>query len=165
MNALKKLYRILEGFEKAFFCATFLFLSFAIVAEVLMRKFTANGFPWLEELCRYSFIVATFIGGSIAVTSDEHPRMTAVYSLVGPKAKLILSMICDAVCAVFFVYMTFFGIEQTVNSYQMGTLTSTIQLPLFIFFAVLPLSFVGMVVRYCFRIAGSVKKLKGGTDE
>ena len=102
MKGFKKIYRLLTAFEKIFFCATFLFLSFAIVAEVLVRKFTSNGFPWLEELCRYSFIVATFVGGSIAVTSDEHPRMTAIYSLVGPNTKVILSIICDAICAIFF---------------------------------------------------------------
>ena len=161
MTIFQKLYRLLEGFEKLFFCATFLFLSFAIVAEVLMRKLTANGFPWLEELCRYSFIVATFVCGSIAITSDEHPRMTAIYTLVGPRAKVILSIVCDAVCVLFFAYMLPFGIQQTYNSYLMGTLTSTIHLPLFIFFAALPLSFMGMVVRYCFRIWESVKKLKG----
>ena len=164
MSVMKKLYDLLCGFEKVFFSVLFLFLSFAIVAEVLMRKMTANGFPWLEELCRYSFIVVSFLGSSIAVTSDEHPRMTALHSVVGPRARLVLILVSDVICTLFFAYMIPFALQQTGNSYLMGTLTSTIQLPLFIFFAVVPLAFAGMIVRNCFRMWETVKKLRGGAE-
>ena len=162
MGVFKKLYQILSGFEKMFFSVLFLFLSFAIVAEVILRKMTANGFPWLEELCRYSFIVASFVGSSIAITSDEHPRMTALYSAAGPKARYFLILLSDIICTVFFAFMTPFAVKQAYNSFLMGTLTSTIRLPLFVFFSVVPLSFIGMIVRYCFRIWETIKKLKGG---
>lgn len=164
MSVFKKLYSFLSGFEKIFFSVLFLFLSFAIVVEVIMRKMTANGFPWLQELCCYSFIIATFLGSSIAISSDDHPRMTALYSVVSPKTRLFLILLSDIICTLFFAYMTPFAIKQTYNSFLTGTLTSTIGLPLFIFFSVVPLSFIGMIVRYCFRIWDTIKKLRGGAE-
>lgn len=162
---LKKAYNALTKFETVVMSALFIFLSFAIVVDVICRKFFATSFPWLEELSRYSFIVCTFMGASIAVTRDGHPKMTAIQELVPAKVRKIMEIVADTICMFIFAYVCYYGVLQTMNVARMGTMTTSLKIPLFIIFTIIPLATFGMVVRYGFRIADMLhKKPEGGEN-
>lgn len=155
---MKKLYHGLEVFEKLVMSGMFLFLSLAIVVEVIMRKFLSNGFPWLEELCRYAFIIATFVGTSVAVTGNEHPKMTALYSALGEK-KIFLVIGADVICLALFAWLFPYSIKQVGNMIRMGTQTSTLGIPLWCIYAAIPLCLGGMILRYVSRLVQNIKAL------
>ena len=59
MSFFKKCY---DNFEE-YVCAGLVFLMiFCLVLQVVMRIFTGSSFAWTEELSRYSFLWAVFVG-------------------------------------------------------------------------------------------------------
>ena len=162
---VRKLARGIELTETALLFAMFLFLSFAIVADVICRKLFFFSFTWLEELSRYLFIFSSFTGASIAVTRDEHPKMTAVYTFIGPRKANVLELIANALCMVFFAGMTAVAWKQVSNLVIMGTVTSTLKVPLFTAYFIIPVSMIGMVVRFALRVAGNVRKMRSKAGE
>ena len=158
MSVLKKAYKVLTNCEIAVMSAMFIFLSFAVVADVLGRKFFAVSLSWLEELSRYCFIVCTFLGANIAVSRDDHPRMTAIQVAIGPKWAKVLQILADVICIVVFAYVGFQSLRQTINVANMGTMTTGLKIPLFLIQAVIPVSTFAMVIRYLFSL---VEKVRG----
>ena len=141
--------------------AMFIFLSFAIVVDVIGRKFFAFSFSWLEELSRYCFIVCTFIGASIAVSRDEHPKMTAIQHILGEKRARVLQIISDVICILLFCFIFYHSVQQTVNMANIGTMTTSLKIPLFLIVSIIPLSTFGMIVRYIFAL---MQKLRPAPD-
>lgn len=161
---LKKAYNALTKFEIVVMSAMFIFLSFAIVGDVIGRKLFATSFSWLEELSRYCFIYSTFLGASIAVSRDDHPKMTAVQEIVPAKIRKVMEIAADIICVVIFGVVCYFAVLQTANVARMGTMTTSLKIPLFLIFAIIPASTFGMVVRYCFRIADKLRKKPEGGE-
>lgn len=162
---IRKVTKGIETAEIAILFCMFFFLSFAIVADVLCRKFLAFSFSWLEELSRCFFIFSSFLGASIAVTRDEHPKMTAVHTFIGEKKANILFIIVNILCAVFFACMAAVGWQQVMNLIRMGTMTSTLKIPLWTAYIIIPLSMMGMVIRFALCVVDCIKKTKNSKEE
>lgn len=162
---IRKVTKGIETAEIAVLFCMFFFLSFAIVADVICRKFFAFSFSWLEELSRYFFIFSSFMGASIAVTRDEHPRMTAVHTFIGEKKANVLYTIVNALCAVFFACMMVVAWTQVMNLVRMGTMTSTLKIPLYLAYLIIPVSMIGMVIRYVLCFVECIKKFKHPGEE
>lgn len=155
---LKKAYDILTKFEMAIMSGMFIFLSFAIVADVICRKTINVSFSWLQELSRTFFIISTFMGTSLAVTRDDHPRMTAVLEFLPPKARKIMQCISDLICVALFSFVCYFAFRQVGNVARMGTMTQSLKIPLYLIYAIIPISTLGMVIRYIFRIVDRLRR-------
>ena len=162
INLAKKAYKLLTNCEIAVMSAMFIFLSFAIVVDVIGRKVFSFSFSWLEELSRYCFIICTFIGASVAVTRDEHPKMTAIQELLGKKGAKVLQILADIICIILFCFVFYNAVLQTINMANVGTMTTSLKIPLFLIVSIIPLSAFGMVVRYIFAL---VQKLRPAADK
>ena len=162
INLAKKAYKLLTNCEIAVMSAMFIFLSFAIVVDVVGRKLFSFSFSWLEELSRYCFIICTFIGASVAVTRDEHPKMTAIQEFIGKKGAKALQILADVICIILFAFVFYNAVIQTANMANMGTMTTSLKIPLFLIVSIIPLSAFGMVIRYIFAL---VQKLRPAPDK
>ena len=101
MSFFKKCY---DNFEE-YVCAGLVFLMiFCLVLQVVMRIFTGSSFAWTEELSRYSFLWAVFVGAALAVKRGGHVRITAQFGRLGLKARLFFRVLGDAVWIAFNIY-------------------------------------------------------------
>ena len=73
---MKKALDLFRTLEKVLLVLPMAFLCICIFINILMRAFFQSGISWLEEFSRYAFVFSTFLGASIAVESDQHPKMT-----------------------------------------------------------------------------------------
>ncbi len=151
ITALKKLYRALTRFEEIACSVSFIALVVLIVFDVVRRKLTGGSLPWLSELSAFVFTGTTLIAASVAVTSDEHPRMNAVVTALKDKGKY-LSLATDVLCCLFFALMFVLAIRSTVNMYRFGTSYTNLPLKLWHAYLFFPLSFGGIFFRHVFRI-------------
>lgn len=147
MKTLKKVYDIFSKIEKYILFAVFFFATIMVVINVFGRKLFGFSFNWLEELNRYILIFSAFIGGSIAVTSDMHPRMDSVLQLLKGKVRLAFEAVSGVLMTGFLGVMTYYALLQLQQMIRISAMTATLFVPVYVFFAFIPLGFLGMTVR------------------
>lgn len=159
---MNKLYKIFTTFEKIILSVPFIFLSLAIVTDVIARKFFSFSFSWLEELSRYIFIFAVFLGASIAVTRNLHPRMSALQNAVGEKGARIMLLAGNLICLALFIYLSRFAILHVRNLINIGTRASSTNVSLWVFYVIIPVSMISIVIRFVLQIIFDIKNLVQG---
>lgn len=164
MAALKKFYQILTKVEEIFCSVFFLALVLLIVFDVCSRKFTGNSLSWLEELSRMMFVSVTLITASVAVSTDEHPRMNALQVALGVKRGNYMILLTDTICAVFFAIMLPYSVQAVTNMYRFGTAFVNIPFKLWHVYLFFPLSFAGILVRHIVRIVVGIQRVRHGQD-
>lgn len=164
MKVLKKLYAALTRFEEVVCGIAFLLLTVGIVCDVVSRKITGNSISWLEESSRMVFMSITMITSSVAVTTDEHPRMNAVLVALGPKRGNYLILFTDILCAAFFLFMLRFAVQSVFNMYTFGTAYTSIPFKVWHTYMFFPLSFAGIAVRYLVKAVMGIRTVRCGGD-
>lgn len=101
MFLFKKLY---DNFEEYVCAALVLLMVFCLALQVVMRIFTGSSFAWTEELSRYSFLWAVFVGAALAVKRGGHVRITAQFGHLGVRARLFFRILGDAVWVIFNIF-------------------------------------------------------------
>lgn len=158
---MKKILRIFETVEKIILSVPFIFLSFAIVTDIVRRRVFFSSFTWLEECSRYILIFATFLGAAIAVSMDKHPKMTALQNVLGAKVSKWLILLADVISMALVGYLAYFAFSQVSNQMNMGTITSSMGIPLWTAYAIIPLSMVGMTIRFALLIRKDIRVIQG----
>ena len=127
------------------------------IAQVIFRYVLSYSLDWPEELGRYLFIMSVYLGASLAERYDRHLAVTILRT---NKNKVISQMACLAgpfFTIVFTALMTVWGVQMTVFVYETGQSAPALQIPMYLLYAVMPLSFFFMgihaVVNFC-RVLG-----------
>lgn len=123
-------------------------LCLLIVINILMRAFMASGISWLEEFSRYVFVFCTFLGASIAVETDQHPKMTALVDGVPYKASLVLKIVGDLFCCVLSILVAYYGCTQISRMMSMGAQATSMPIPMFVPYLIIPVGMLVAGVRY-----------------
>ncbi len=164
MKILKKLYSILTRFEEIVCSVSFLFLVVSIVCDVVCRKITGSSISWLEETSRMIFIPITVLTASVAVTTDDHPRMNALMVALGTKRGNYMILFTDIICCLFFVFMFRYALQSMLNMRTFGTAYTTIPFKVWHTYIFFPLAFLGLVARHAARVVIDVRKIRSGED-
>jgi TRAP-type C4-dicarboxylate transport system permease small subunit len=118
------------------------------MANVLLRKLTADiNLYWSDEVVRKTIYVSTYIGSVVAVRNRSLICIDALPQLV-PGLKRPLAFFSNVVILLFSACMVYLGGTMTHLMYQDSfARTASLQIPEWIFYAVLPLMGVMMFLR------------------
>jgi TRAP-type C4-dicarboxylate transport system permease small subunit len=118
------------------------------MANVLLRKLTADiNLYWSDEVVRKTIYVSTYIGCVVAVRNRSLICIDALPQLV-PGLKRPLAFFSNVVILLFSACMVYLGGTMTHLMYQdTFARTASLQIPEWIFYAVLPLMGVMMFLR------------------
>jgi TRAP-type C4-dicarboxylate transport system permease small subunit len=110
------------------------------MANVLLRKLTNDvNLFWSDEVVRKTIYFSTYVGCIVAVRSRSLIRIDALPQMV-PGLKKILTMFAHLVTLVFAGSMVYLGWTMTVMMYEDEyAKTASLQIPEWIFYAVLPI--------------------------
>ena len=145
---MKKLKNIFTQTEMVVVTIPLFLLCVLTVVQIIMRTLFKTGIHWLEEFGRYILLYSTFIGAGIAIKSDEHPRMTAIIAILPEKIGYMVKILGDLICAVILLVLDYYAWIQVINVFVRGTRTSTLPLPMWIVYAIMPVAMIIMSVRY-----------------
>ncbi len=149
---LKKIVRAIDK-SFSFFEEWTLFITVAValctaMANVILRKTTATfSIYWSDEVVRKVIFFSTYIGCVAAIRSRSLIRIDALPQIF-PILKKPLTLLSHLAVLVFSSAMVWLGGQMTVQAYHDQYLkTVSLQIPEWIFYAVLPLMGVMMFVR------------------
>jgi len=132
------------------------------MANVLLRKLTNDvNLYWSDEVVRKTIYFSTYVGCIVAVRGRSLIRIDALPQMV-PGFKKPLAMFAHLVTLIFAGAMIYLGWLMTVMMYQDEyARTASLQIPEWIFYAVLPMMGVMMFFRTLLVMVEDWKKGTG----
>jgi TRAP-type C4-dicarboxylate transport system permease small subunit len=132
-----------------------------IVAQVLARNLFSYPLTWSEELARYLTIWVTFVGGGVAVASDEHVFVDIVMRMLPRRWHGAVMLFADLATGAFLVLL----IAYSVKMFSFPTIwyqySPAIRVPMVYLYASLP---VGATIMLVLLIARCVVRMQTGSN-
>lgn len=114
-------------------------LTVIVFTQVISRLFSYS-MPGTEELSRLLIVWLTFLGTSLAVHEKMNLSVNYFVKLVNEKIQNIIYVIVSLLIIAFFCILAFHGFKLTMSA--MSTSSSTLNLPMGLFYLAIPLSSV-----------------------
>jgi len=136
-----------EHFEESIVVVLMAMMSVLIGVQIFMRYVMGASLSWSEELSRYFFIWATYVGIAYAVRKDAHIRVTMATDLLSPKgqaAMRILTHVIFGAFALFVMYQGWFMVEKT---FRFGQKSASLGVPMGIIYLAPFTGFLLVVLR------------------
>lgn len=105
--------------------------------QVFTRYILGNPSSWSEELVSYMFAWMSLLGASIVTSERGHMNIPILVEHVGPGAQKFLMCLGEIIAFLFSVVILVFGGVQ-IASLAMGQMTSSLGVPIGIFYVVMP---------------------------
>lgn len=131
--------------EWTLFAAVMAALSGLLLSVVLRYGFHIT-FAGADELIRNTIIYTTFVGLSVAIRQDKLIRVDALAQIF-PRLKRLLSLTSLLAVLVFALLLLRFGGELVLMMFRTGQTTIIWNMPLWVLYAILPLSGLLMILR------------------
>ncbi|MEE4134876.1 MAG: TRAP transporter small permease subunit [Desulforhopalus sp.] len=121
---------------------------FTAMANVILRKTTSDhSLYWSDEVVRKVIYFTTYIGCVAAIRSRSLIRIDALPQIL-PVLRRPLTLFSHCAVLVFSGIMVYLGAKMTMMMYQDNyARTATLQIPEYLFYAILPLMGVMMLLR------------------
>lgn len=135
---MKEIRKILNTFLN--FLAGISFLAMVILTcwQVFTRYILQNPSSWSEELVSYLFAWMALIGASVVTGERGHMNIPVIVDKMGSGAKRGFLVFSEIIAFLFSAIILVYG-GVKITSLAMGQLTSSLGVPIGIFYIVLPL--------------------------
>lgn len=134
--------KVLDNIMK-FLSATTLAVMFVLVIwQVFTRYVLNNSATWTEELTAYLFAWSTLFGASLVVSERGHMNIPVVMDQQSPKVQKIAAIFSEIMILLFSAIILVYG-GYSITELAMGQMTSSLSVPIGIFY--IPLLISGVV--------------------
>ena len=142
---MKQLRKLLNHTLNVLAGVSFLAMVALTCWQVLTRYVLQNPSSWSEELVSYLFAWMALFGASLVVGERGHMNIPIVVERMGETGRKFFAIFAELVALVFSgVILVYGGIQ--ITSLAMGQMTSSLGLPIGVFYIILPLSGVLNIV-------------------
>ncbi len=156
-RALRFLY---DNFEEAFSALATGVMVACLMLQVGARWVTGAGVAWTEELSRFAFLWAVFVGAALVAKHGTHVRITAQYLLMPPKARLVFRMFTDLLWVCFNLYIAWLSWNVITSGLDYPELSPTLHIVPGYVEMIIPFGFVLMSWRI---VEGYIIRWRKGT--
>ncbi|MDR0440697.1 MAG: TRAP transporter small permease [Candidatus Accumulibacter sp.] len=161
MPFLKKLY---FNFETYVCVALIAVMIVSLTAQVGVRFILGSAVAWAEEVSRYCFICAVYLGTAVGAQKLAHVRITAQFMFFPERTRLVFRMIADAILFAFNIFLAWLCFGIVSRSMQYGETSATLGINVAFVEAVIPVGAVLMNWRilesyYLHWRSGTLEKL------
>lgn len=136
--------------------------SMAIITliNVVLRYLFGIAVSWSEEVVRYLMIWVTFIGMDVGVRDSKHLGVDFFVRLCGDRGEMVFRAISDVIGLGFAAAMAYLGVRLTITLFQTQQLSPALQVPMGIFYLVVPIGGVLSAIRYTLVLNEHLKKAR-----
>lgn len=152
---MKQLRKILNSILNVLAGVSFLAMVALTCWQVFTRYILQNPSSWSEELVSYLFAWMALLGASIVVGERGHMNIPILVDRMGSGARKALHVFAEIVGCVFAAVILVYGGVQ-ITTLAMGQMTSSLGVPIGIFYIVLPLCGVINIIYTILNIIGII---------
>lgn len=156
--------RVMRSIEKYAGISMLSVMCFCITLQVFFRYVLSNALEWPEEVSRYAFLCAVFLGASFAAAEGRHLEISVLKNLFGRTVKLVVTLISAAATVVFCGIMCVWGFRLVEFIRESGQTASSIPLDMYLLYVVVPLSMALMLINTVGHTVGTVRKILRDTE-
>lgn len=158
MNKIRKgITGILNGLAGLSFAAMVLLTCWQVFTRYVLK----NPSTWSEELVGYLFAWMSLLGASLVTQERGHMNIPVLIERLGATGQKVFHCLGELIAFLFSVVILVFGGIQITNL-AMGQMTSSLGVPIGIFYIVLPLC---GVLNMIYTVFNMVDILKGKPEE
>ena len=150
IHHVRKIRRIINKTEDVFSVSILIVLCVVVFLQVFFRYVVNKPLAWSEELARFLSIYLVYIASSVVLRDDSHMSMDYVVQLLPDKARAVVDIIGKVIISSFLVLAIIksFTIVR-ITFYQVSP---SLNIPMGIIYAALPISFSLMLIDFITRI-------------
>lgn len=149
--------RILNGLAGISFLAMVILTCW----QVLTRYVLQNPSTWSEELVGYLFAWMSLLGASLVTCERGHMNIPIIVERFSAPVQKLLNCLGEVIAFLFSAIILVFGGVQ-ITTLAMGQMTSSLGVPIGIFYIVLPLC---GVLNMIYTVLNIIDILQGRTEE
>lgn len=136
MNKLRKcVNQVLEILAGGSLLAMVILTSWQVITRYLLK----NPSTWSEELVSYLFAFASLFGAAIVSGERNHMNIPILIERMGHKMQVAFGILGELVAALFSLSILIYG-GFKISILAMGQMTSSLHIPIGVFYVVLPVT-------------------------
>ena len=159
---MKKIADVLNKTEEVIASSLLILTSVLVFVQVVLRYQFNYSLAWSEELARLMIAWFIFLGASMAVKENAHVNMDAAFILLKGRAKVAVGILIDLINIAFCTLVVYAGINMVKAAMAINSTATSIDLPLWIFYASVPVGVALMLIRYLFKLKDKIILLASG---
>ncbi len=148
MKAKSLIFRLEEVVSS--FCLSMMIVIISV--QVFRRYVLQSSLDWSEELARYFFIWAVYIGCSFATKEDRHLEVTILRHVNKGKWAKPITTIAYVLTIIFCGLVTVWGTQMVLFLVKTGQKTQALEISMFWIYIAIPLGMGLMCLRTCERL-------------
>lgn len=156
---MKKSPQILDKLEDVIASSLLIITSLLVFTQVVLRYGFNYSISWSEEISRMMIAWFIFIGSSMAVKDNAHVSMDILDSIISGRLKILVGIIVDIINIIFCTIIITAGIGMIKNAIAIGSMATSINIPLYIPYASVPVGVSLMLIRYIISIVNGFRSL------
>ncbi|BCS99159.1 hypothetical protein DSLASN_47910 [Desulfoluna limicola] len=147
---------IINRSEEIFSSMALVMMTGITVVQVFNRYVLQNSLDWSEEIARYLFIWAVYVGCSYATQMNRHLEVTVVRNMFGGKIAKPVTIAAYLCTLVFCVCATVWGIKFILFLSSTGQKTPALEIQMYWVFLSVPVGMGLMALRTLERTWGVI---------
>jgi TRAP-type C4-dicarboxylate transport system permease small subunit len=148
LGIVKKFFLVLDDLDKYIAVATLTTTIFLLAVQVFSRFVFKLPIAWAEEISRFTFVWAVYMGVSMAARSNEHIRVVAHFKMLFPdniSKKIII--FGDLVTLLFSLVLTVFGVKVLFSLVEYPFTAPVTGISMVWVYAIIPIAFMSLSIR------------------
>lgn len=158
LKILEKVVNYFTWIEDRMLTIVPLLLLIVSIFAVFNRYFFKYSMGWYEEISIYLFMLLVYWGTSKAARDESHYSVNIIIDKFKGKVRSYLIIIIWSICLLISLLGAYFGIQMSLIT-TMKTVSLKIPNSI-ILFSTIAMGFIGMSVRYLYKIINRIKNLK-----
>ena len=113
--------------------------------EVFSRFILSKSFTWIEELCRYLFVWASYIGVAIAVKRKEQLRILMLMNVLEkyyPRFVKVCYVLSELSFTTFCCIIFYYSLQMMENMSRFKQVSASLEIDIMYAYLIIPLSMV-----------------------
>lgn len=119
-----------EHFEESLVVLMMAAMSVIIGLQIFMRYVMGASLSWSEELSRYLFIWATYLGVAYGVRKDAHIRVSMVTDMMSPRNAAYIRILTHVIFGAFAVFVMYQGWIMVEKTFRFGQKSASLGIPM-----------------------------------
>lgn len=138
---MKKFDEIVSKIEEGLLSFSVLAMATILIVGVIARAVFNSSLTFTEEIGQALNVIVTFLGIGYCAKKARHISMSIVFDFATTKIKKLMMCIITLITGIIMIYLTYLSIYYVLSVYELGRVTASLRIPMWLLYMPIPLGF------------------------